>query len=114
MTCAMTHNIASTNNFCKYLKERFPDIQILKIKNCCFFTIILPSEMNFIIKKLEVSFVGYNDNKIITVKLIDRYGKLINGGEHNPLQYDSTFQSINVDELVEDIAELYNIHRLFF
>ena len=112
----MTHTIYFLNDFCKYLQNEFPDIQILKIEGCCFCTIILPYEMNFIIKKFEVSFAGYNnnDNKMITVKLINRYGQLIHGGKINPLNYDSTFQSINVNDFIEDITELYNIHKKFF
>ena len=110
----MSHNISSTNNFCSNLKETFPDIKIMKIEGCCFCTIILPCEMNFIIKKIEVSFAGYDSDKIVVVKLINRYGKLIHGGKNNPLYYDSTFQPVNENELIGDIAELYSIHNKYF
>ena len=110
----MTHTITSVNNFCKNLKTKFPDIKIMKIEGCCFCTIILPYEMNFIIKKFEVSFAGYDNDKIVVVKLINRYGKLIHGGKNNPLYYDSTFQPVSENELIEDITQLYNIHNKYF
>ena len=110
----MSHNVSLANNFCEILKTLFPDIKIMKIEGCCFCTIILPCEMNFIIKKFEVSFAGYEHDKIVVVKLINRYGKLIHGGKNNPLYYESTFQSVSENELVEDITELYNIHKKYF
>ena len=82
-----------TNNFCKNLKTKFPNIKIMKIEDCCFCIIILPNEMNLIIKKFEVSFAGYDHDKIVIVKLINRYGKLLHGGKNNPLYYDTAYIS---------------------